>query len=198
MPSAGRAHWLIMWGCLLAVGHHLPAGLRLGPLRDRAGRPRDRIASYVFGFPTSAFRIESVLGFLIFHGLVWASFLVIAGVMLAMRRRMREHGAAALQQFGEDILPLILLFAISVTGLMLDGELHVDEGVRLRLPGDPACDHGDLHAALAAVRQVLPHLPAAGPARRRLLQGRRARQAEQAQLPPLRRAVRVADCTSRT
>src|SRR5262249_42405521 len=41
------------------------------------------------------------------------------GVMLAMRRRMRDHGAAALQQFGEDFLPLILLFAVSVTGLML-------------------------------------------------------------------------------
>jgi hypothetical protein len=32
---------------------------------------------------------------------------------------MRDHGAAALQQFGEDFLPLILLFAISITGLML-------------------------------------------------------------------------------
>jgi hypothetical protein len=39
--------------------------------------------------------------------------------MLAMRRRMRDHGAAALQQFGEDFFPLILLFAVSVTGLML-------------------------------------------------------------------------------
>ena len=57
--------------------------------------------------------------FLIFHGLVWSSILVIAGVMLAMRRRMVDHGAVAVQQFGEDILPLILLFAISVTGLML-------------------------------------------------------------------------------
>src|SRR5262249_53647131 len=51
--------------------------------------------------------------------LVWASFLVIAGIMLAMRRRMRDHGAAAVQQFAEDFLPLILLFAISTTGLML-------------------------------------------------------------------------------
>jgi hypothetical protein len=32
---------------------------------------------------------------------------------------MRDQGAAAAQQFGEDFLPLILLFAISVTGLML-------------------------------------------------------------------------------
>ena len=39
--------------------------------------------------------------------------------MLAFRRRMIDHGAVAVQQFGEDILPLLLLFAISVTGLML-------------------------------------------------------------------------------
>jgi hypothetical protein len=49
--------------------------------------------TYVFGFATSSFAIHSFVAFLIFHGLVWASFLVIAGVMLAMRRRMREHGA---------------------------------------------------------------------------------------------------------
>jgi len=55
----------------------------------------------------------------IFHGLVWASFVVIAGVMLAFRRRMIDHGAVTLQQFGQDLLPLILLFAISVTGLLL-------------------------------------------------------------------------------
>src|SRR5690606_21584133 len=53
------------------------------------------------------------------HGLVWASFLVIAGVMLAMRRRMRNHDAFAIQRFGEDFLPLIMLFAVSATGLML-------------------------------------------------------------------------------
>ena len=65
------------------------------------------------------FPLESALAFVIFHGLVWSSFLVIAGVMLAFRRRMIDHGAVAVQQFGQDILPLLLLFAISVTGLML-------------------------------------------------------------------------------
>jgi hypothetical protein len=39
--------------------------------------------------------------------------------MLAVRRRMREEGAAAVQRFAEDFTPLILLFAVSVTGLML-------------------------------------------------------------------------------
>jgi hypothetical protein len=79
----------------------------------------DWYRAYVFGFPTFTFPIHSLFGFIVFHGLVWASIMVTAGVMLAMRRRMRDHGAAALQQFGEDFLPLILLFAISVTGLML-------------------------------------------------------------------------------
>jgi nitrate reductase gamma subunit len=86
--------------------------------------------AYIFGFPTFAFPVHSLLGFLIFHGLVWSSIMVIAGVMLAMRRRMKDHGAAAAQQFAEDFLPLILLFAISATGLMLT-ELHLDERIGL-------------------------------------------------------------------
>jgi hypothetical protein len=45
--------------------------------------------------------------------------MVIIGVSFALRRRLRDHGAISLQQFGEDFLPLFLLFAISVTGLML-------------------------------------------------------------------------------
>jgi hypothetical protein len=75
--------------------------------------------TYVFGFPVWDFHVESLFAFAVFHGLVWASLLVIAGVMLAFRRRMIDHGAVAVQQFGQDILPLLLLFAISVTGLML-------------------------------------------------------------------------------
>ena len=73
----------------------------------------------VFGFATTSFPIHSAIAILIFHGLVWSALLVIAGVMLAMRRRMRDHGAAAVQRYAEDFLPLILLFAISITGLLL-------------------------------------------------------------------------------
>jgi hypothetical protein len=82
----------------------------------------------VFGFPTIAFPAESPFAFLVFHGLVWASFLVIAGVMLAMRRRMRDEGAQAVQMFAEDFLPLLLLFAISITGLMLTASYTWMEG----------------------------------------------------------------------
>lgn len=114
----GLAHLLIMWGCILAVAITFP--LVFGWLHFRVV-PGDLglYEAMVFGFPVFRFPHDSILASLMFHGLVWASFLVIAGVMLAMRRRMREEGAAALQRFAEDFMPLILLFAVSVTGLML-------------------------------------------------------------------------------
>jgi len=44
---------------------------------------------------------------------------VLAGIALSLWRRMTDQGARTLQQFGMDFLPVILLFAISVTGLAL-------------------------------------------------------------------------------
>ncbi len=114
----GVAHWLVMWGCLIASAITFP--LVFGWIHfEFTGNGFDDYTANVFGFPLFSFGIESLLGYLIFHGLVWASFLVIAGVMLAMRRRMRSRDALVLQRFGEDFLPLILLFSVSVTGLML-------------------------------------------------------------------------------
>ena len=125
--SRWLAHWLIMWGCILAALITFP--LVFGWLYFQAV-PGDAelYRVVVFGLPTFSFPVESLAAVLIFHGLVWASFLVIGGVMLAMRRRMREEGAAAVQQFGEDFMPLILLFAISITGLMLTASYTWMEG----------------------------------------------------------------------
>jgi nitrate reductase gamma subunit len=112
------AHWLIMWGCVIAGAITFPlvfGWIHFESVPGHLGGYR----TYLFGFATFDFQIESWAAFLIFHGLVWSAFLVIGGVMLAMRRRMRDEGAAAVQSFGEDFLPLILLFAISVTGLLL-------------------------------------------------------------------------------
>jgi hypothetical protein len=69
--------------------------------------------------PLFDFGHDSLVGHQIFHGLVWSALLVIPGVLIAFRRRVKDHAAAALQDFQEDILPLFLLFAVSVTGLLL-------------------------------------------------------------------------------
>lgn len=112
------AHWLIMWGCIMAAAITFPLVFGWVHFETEPGN-FDYYRVYVMGFETDRFRIESAKGFILFHGLVWSAFLVIGGVMIAMYRRMRDHGAAAVQQFGEDFLPLIMLFAISITGLML-------------------------------------------------------------------------------
>jgi hypothetical protein len=114
----GITHMLIMWGCIIAVAITFPlvfGWLYFEPVIGEL----ETYQIVVFGFPTATVQTGSLLAFAIFHGLVWSSFMVIAGVMLAMRRRMRDEGAAALQRYVEDFMPLILLFAVSLTGLMI-------------------------------------------------------------------------------
>ncbi len=116
--ARGAAHWLIMWGCVVALAVTVPLAFGWVEFRTEPG-DLGRYRVYAFGFPQAAFPIDSVVGFVTFHMLVWPSLLITAGVLLAMRRRLRDEGAAALQQFGEDFVPLLLLFAVSATGLML-------------------------------------------------------------------------------
>jgi hypothetical protein len=114
----GLTHLLLMWGCLIAAAITFPLVWGWIHFETVPGH-LDTYRTYLFGFEAGEFPVDSLPAFIVFHGLVWASFLVLAGVMLAFRRRMRDRGAEAVQQFGEDILPLVLLAAISVTGLML-------------------------------------------------------------------------------
>jgi hypothetical protein len=75
--------------------------------------------TYVFGFPVGSFKIRTVQSWLIFHALDIAAVMVLAGVSLALWRRLRDQGAQAVQSFAMDFFPLILLTAISTTGLAL-------------------------------------------------------------------------------
>ncbi len=114
----GLAHVLLMWGCLLAAAITFPLVWGWIHFETVPGQ-LDTYRAHLFGLPAGEFPIDSAIAFLVFHGLVWSSLLVLAGVMLAFRRRMLDRGAEAMQQFGEDVLPLVLLAAISITGLML-------------------------------------------------------------------------------
>ena len=173
----GLAHWLHHVGLRPRRRDHVPAGLRLDPLRDACPATSTRYRTFVFGFPTGDVpdRLAVRVPHLPRPGL---------GVVPGHRRRdagdapaharPRRGGRAAVRRGHPAADPAVRHQRHRADA---DGQLHLDEGLRLRLPGDPARGHGDLHAALAAVRQVLPHLPAAGAARRRASTRTRARAA---------------------
>lgn len=111
-------HQLIFWGCLLAVAITFP--LVFGWIHFTSA-PNDQMVyiTYLFGYPTGHFHLHTITALLLFHGLDIAAFLVLAGIGLSLWRRMRDEGARAVQTLAMDFWPLILLFAISITGLAL-------------------------------------------------------------------------------
>jgi hypothetical protein len=111
-------HQLLFWGCLLAAAITFPLVFGWIHFGSAPGDPMTYVA-YVFGFPVGSFPLGTAASWAIFHGLDIAAFLVLGGIALSLWRRMLDRGARAVQQFGIDFFPLILLFAISVTGLAL-------------------------------------------------------------------------------
>jgi hypothetical protein len=111
------AHQLIFWGCILAALVTFP--LTFGWLHfESVGQDGSEYRAYLFGVGTGTFSATSVIGFLIFHLLNIAAFLVIGGVLVFLYRRTRDPGALATER-STDFLALAGLFAVSVTGLAL-------------------------------------------------------------------------------
>jgi MFS transporter, NNP family, nitrate/nitrite transporter len=111
-------HQCLFWGCLLAVAITFP--LVFGWIYfGSAPNDQMRYVTYLFGFPVASFKIRTIVSWFLFHGLDVAAVIVLTGVGLSLWRRMRDHGAQAVQSFSMDFFPLILLTAISVTGLAL-------------------------------------------------------------------------------
>jgi NNP family nitrate/nitrite transporter-like MFS transporter len=111
-------HQLIFWGCILAAAVTFPLVFGWVAFTSAHDDP-GRYVVHLFGFEAGSFALGTPLSWTIFHLLDIAAVLVLAGIALALWRRMRERGALALQSFSRDLLPLFLLFAVSVTGLLL-------------------------------------------------------------------------------
>jgi hypothetical protein len=112
------AHFLISWGVLVALAVTVPLVFGWVHFEADPARPTWYIP-YLFGIPQPAFPAHSIVGWVTFHVLDFCAVAILVGMVFAMKRRLGDPGAKAVQQFAMDFLPLILLFAISVTGIML-------------------------------------------------------------------------------
>jgi len=112
------AHACLAWGCLLAFAVTFPLVFGWARFTSDGANP-DRYQAWLFGFPAGSFPLHSFQAFAIFHILDLAALMVLAGCVLAFLRRSQDEGDTATQRFDLDILPLLMLIAISVTGLLL-------------------------------------------------------------------------------
>ncbi|HEY3333564.1 MAG TPA: hypothetical protein VGK19_26260 [Capsulimonadaceae bacterium] len=112
------AHFLMSWGCLAACAVTFPLVFGWVSFEADPAAPQNYQA-FAFGVFAGEFPSHSVLGWVTFHILDFCAVAVIVGMAFSMRRRMRDPGAITVQQFSMDFVPIILLFMVCVTGLML-------------------------------------------------------------------------------
>jgi hypothetical protein len=112
-------HMLIAWGCLLAFAITFPLVFGWIHFEQAAITPRPTYHVYFFGFPVREIAVGGIEAWFALHGLVISAVMIIVGVMIVMYRRMADKAAMAVQRFGRDLFPLVLLFAVSMSGLLL-------------------------------------------------------------------------------
>lgn len=120
-------HFLLAAGCMLGFAITIP--LTFGWIHFVL-KPGDDTTYYamLFGFEAGSFQLGSPLAFIAFHGLVWSSIMVTIGAVIMIKRRLTDGGLIATQTFADDWLPLILLIAISVTGVGISYDYTFLEG----------------------------------------------------------------------
>lgn len=82
----------------------------------------------VFGLSMDSMNVHSVKAWIMFNLLNISAMLVLVGLVMAAIRRATDPGERATQKFFEDILPLLLIFAVTATGLALTVSYHFLEG----------------------------------------------------------------------
>jgi hypothetical protein len=109
-------HLSIFWGVVLSLAITLP--LTFGWIRFTLDPPEQYVA-WFFGVPLAQFQLGTWFSFAVFHALDFTAILLLIGLGIAFWRRSTSSGVLLTQRFGFDLLPLVLLFAIAVTGLAL-------------------------------------------------------------------------------
>lgn len=109
-------HMCIFWGVVISLMITIP--LAFGWLRFTLDPPM-HYRLWIFGIKTFSLPLETVQAWVFFHALDFSAILLLIGVAIALWRRSTNSGLLATQRFGFDILPLVLLAAIAITGLGL-------------------------------------------------------------------------------
>jgi nitrate reductase gamma subunit len=111
-------HACLSWGGMLAFALTFP--LVFGWIHFESLPENAEIYRVFFaGFEVERFHVHSVVGFLHFNMLNISAVVLLAGLVLSVKLRMSDRGEVATQTFADDVFPLLLLFAVCVTGLML-------------------------------------------------------------------------------
>lgn len=118
-------HLAIFWGVVLSCAITFP--LTFGWIRFTLAPP-DHYQAWFFGFKLFRFPLESVVSFMTFRALDFTAALLIAGLVVALWRRTTDAGLLTTQRFSFDLMPLVLLLAIAVTGLTLTASVVWWEG----------------------------------------------------------------------
>ena len=111
-------HLCLSGGCTLAFAITFPlvfGWIHFESLPDNAEIYRVK----AMGLAVDQFSIHSVKAFVMFNLLNISAVIVLVGLALAAYRRVTDAGERATQKFFEDVLPLLLIFAVTVTGLAL-------------------------------------------------------------------------------
>ncbi len=82
----------------------------------------------VFGIALDEFHVDSLKALLAFNLLNLSAVMVLIGAALATWRRLTDRGERATQTFREDWMPILLLTAVSVTGLMMTANSRLMHG----------------------------------------------------------------------
>ena len=111
-------HLCLSGGCTLAFAVTFP--LVFGWIHFEASPTDSKVYQVlVLGAHVDSFAVGSLKGFLTFNLLNISAFIVLIGLAMAGWRRLTDAGERATQTFFEDILPLLIILAVTVTGLML-------------------------------------------------------------------------------
>jgi NNP family nitrate/nitrite transporter-like MFS transporter len=111
-------HLCLSGGCTLAFAITIPlvfGWIHFEPLDGDAEMYR----VIALGLQVDSFSVHSIKALVMFNLLNISAVLVLVGLVLAAWRRITDSGERATQTFAEDILPLILIFAVTATGLAL-------------------------------------------------------------------------------